>query len=258
MPAATLQIHTPEGVRFSQPLAGPVIRFLAWGVDLACIVGVTTGINTVLGFFALVSPDLAQAASIAVFFIVSVGYAMVLEWFWRGQTVGKHIFRLRVMDAQGLRLTAQQVVLRNLLRFVDALPVSYLIGGLAMLWSRRHQRLGDFAANTVVARLPLLAEPDLTQILAGKYNSLRANPPLEARLRQRTTPAEAALVLQAILRREQLDPAARVALYAELAAHFRAKVKLPPEVTEGLADEQFLRNLVDVLHQSRTPTGKSA
>ena len=255
MPAATLQIRTPEGVCFSQPLAGPVIRFLAWGLDLACIMGITTGINMVLGFFALINPDLARAAGIAAFFVVSVGYGMLLEWFWRGQTVGKRVLGLRVMDAQGLRLTAQQIVLRNLLRFVDALPLCYLVGGVAMLWNARNQRLGDFAANTVVVRLPVLAEPDLTQLLAGKFNSLRAYPHLEARLRQRTTPAEAALALQAIARRDQLEPDARVALFAELAQHFRAKVRFPAEAVEGLADEQFLRNLVDVLYRPRLGSG---
>jgi len=251
MPASTLLIRTPEGVVFSQSLAGPVIRFLAWGLDLACILGVTTGVSMVVGLFAFLSPDFAQAASIAVFFIVSVGYGMVLEWFWRGQTIGKRVLGLRVMDAQGLRLTVQQVVLRNLLRFVDALPVCYLVGGVAMLANRRNQRLGDLAANTVVVRLPALAEPDLSQLLAGKFNSLRDHPHLEARLRQRTSPAEAALALQAVARRDQLDPVARVELFADLAGHFRTKVKFPPEAVEGLADEQFLRNVVDALYRPR-------
>ena len=33
----TLYIRTPEGIVFSQPLAGPMSRFLAWGIDVACI-----------------------------------------------------------------------------------------------------------------------------------------------------------------------------------------------------------------------------
>ena len=33
----TLVIRTPEGVEFSQPLAGPVSRFAAWLVDCAII-----------------------------------------------------------------------------------------------------------------------------------------------------------------------------------------------------------------------------
>ena len=34
----TLLIRTPEGVVFSQLLAGPVTRFLAWLIDLLCII----------------------------------------------------------------------------------------------------------------------------------------------------------------------------------------------------------------------------
>ena len=84
--------------------------------------------------------------------------------------------------------------------------------------------------------------------MEGKYNSLREHPHLGARLRQRTSPAEAALALQAILRRDTLEPAARLEVFAEIAEHFRAKVPFPAEITTALADEQYVRNVVDVLY----------
>jgi hypothetical protein len=59
--------------------------------------------------------------------------------------------------------------------------------------------------------------------------------------------------LQAILRRDLLDPQARVELFAEIAEHFRGKVQFPPEVTEGITGEQYVRNVVDSLYRpSRT------
>ena len=76
------------------------------------------------------------------------------EWYWRGQTVGKRVLKLRVMDEQALRLEFSQIVVRNLLRFVDFLPGLYLVGGTACVLSRRFQRLGDLAANTIVVRNP--------------------------------------------------------------------------------------------------------
>ena len=112
------------------------------------------------------------------------------------------------------------------------------------------QRLGDIAANTIVIRIPRVAEPDLDQLLAGKFNSLRQHPHLAARLRQNVSPAEAAVALQALLRRDELEPVARVELFAELAGHFRAKVEFPAEATDGIADEQYLRNVVDVLYRT--------
>ena len=108
------------------------------------------------------------------------------------------------------------------------------------------------AANTVVIRSPEVKEPDLDQLLAGKYNSLRQFPHLAARLRQNVAPAEADLALQSLLRRDEFDPVARVELFGELAAHFRTKVEFPAEATDGVADEQFLRNVVDVIYRSRT------
>src|SRR6478609_9499798 len=113
MRTATLQIRTPEGICFSQLLAGPVTRFLAWLVDAVCVIGIVGQLTIV---FALVSPDLAKALHIVGYFVISIGYSMFMEWRCRGQTFGKRLFRLRVVDAEGLRLQLYQVVTRNLLR----------------------------------------------------------------------------------------------------------------------------------------------
>ena len=43
------------------------------------------------------------------------------------------MLRLRVMDVHGLRLQFHQVLMRNLLRFVDMLPGTYAVGGAACL-----------------------------------------------------------------------------------------------------------------------------
>ncbi len=40
-------------------------------------------------------------------------------------------------------------------------------------------------------------------------------------------------------------------LFAELAAHFRALAAAPAEAVEGVSDEQFVRNVVDVLYVNR-------
>ena len=251
-----LLIRTPEGVVFSQLLAGPVVRFLAWGLDLACITALAYGAGLLLGLLLIISPDVAKAVSVLLYFGISIAYGIVMEWSWRGQTVGKKVLRLRVVDVQGLRLEFSQIVIRNLLRFADLLPACYLVGGIACLISKRAQRLGDLAANTVVVRHPKLQEPDLDQLLTGKYNSLRDYPHLEGRLRQRISPAEAGLALQAILRRDSLDPQARVQLFGAIAAHFRARVEFPPEARDGIGDEQSVRNVVDALYRPRTATRK--
>ncbi len=125
------------------------------------------------------------------------------------------------------------------------------MGGLACGFSRRAQRLGVIAASTVVVYNPKPAEPDLDQLLAGKFNSLRQHPHLEARLRQRVSPAEARLSLHALVRRDELEPAARVALFSELAEHYKSIVAFPPESVEAMPDEQYVRNVVDILFRTR-------
>ena len=245
----TLTIRTPEGVVFSFFLAGPVTRFLAWTIDLAAIMVVSNLLGGAVQILGVISRDLSMALAILLYFIVSIGYGIVMEWYWRGQTLGKRLLRLRVMDVQGLRLEFSQIVIRNLLRFVDSLPWFYMVGGLACLISRKAQRLGDFAANTIVVRHPEIGMPDLSQILADKYNSFRNYGHLEARLRQKVTPQEAGLALQALLRRDQLDPEPRIRLFYELAEHFRSLVAFPPEAVEGISDEQYVRNVVSTVYR---------
>ena len=252
MKTSTLLIRTPEGIVFSQLLAGPVTRFLAWFIDLLCISALMMILSQFLILLQLVSPSLAGALYALGYFAISIGYGIACEWRWRGQTIGKRLFRLRVMDAEGLRLQFNQIVTRNLLRFVDALPAFYFVGGLTCWLHPKCQRLGDLAANTIVVRNPRLAEPDLDQLFAGKYNSLRQYPHLAARLRQRISPAEAGVALQALFRRDEFDPYARVELFAGLAAHFRAKVEFPAEAIDGITDEQYIRNVVDVVYRTRT------
>jgi uncharacterized RDD family membrane protein YckC len=252
MRTATLEIRTPEGIVFSQMLAGPVTRFLAWLIDLVCIMAMVAALGYVIALLAFMSVNLAMALQTLSYFAISIGYGIACEWGWRGQTVGKKVFRLRVVDAEGLRLQFHQIVTRNLLRFIDSLPFLYFVGGVVSWLNSKGQRLGDLAANTLVIRTPKLAEPDLDLLLAGKFNSLRQYPHLAGRLRQRVSPAEAALALQALIRRETFAPLARVELFAGLAAHFRAKATFPPEATDGITDEQYLRNVVDVIYRTRS------
>ena len=250
MKSATLQIRTPEGIVFSHQLAGPIVRFLAWAVDLMCILVALMLLSSVMMLVHLVSAGFGAALSAIGYFVISIGYGITCEWAWRGQTVGKRLMRLRVVDAEGMRLQFNQIVMRNLLRFVDSLPGTYLVGGLVCWCNSKCQRLGDIAANTIVIRIPRVVEPDLDQLLAGKFNSLRQYPHLVARLRQNVSPAEAAVALQALLRRDELDPVARVELFGELAGHFRGKVDFPAEATDSIADEQYIRNVTDVIYRT--------
>ena len=254
---ATLKVTTPEGIVFSLNLAGPIIRFLAYGIDLVCIWAATMTISTVISVFGIISVDLASGMMILAYFLIQIGYSIMLEWFWRGQTVGKRLLKQRVMDIQGLHLQFSQIVVRNLLRFVDSLPLFYLVGGIACLTNRRVQRLGDLAANTIVIRTRAVAVPDLDPLLTDKFNSFRAYPHLTARLRQRVSPQAADIALQALMRRHGFDPSARLEIFHQIVSYFKTIVEFPQEATDGISDEQYVRNVVDVLFRTQRSRQKT-
>jgi hypothetical protein len=111
------------------------------------------------------------------------------------------------------------------------------------------QRLGDLAANTIVVIDEKATAPDMDQIASPKYNSLRDYPHLVARIRRDTTERQAHIALESLLRRDEIDPLPRVELFADIAAMLKGITPLPQEVTEGVTDEQFVRNVVDVLYR---------
>jgi uncharacterized RDD family membrane protein YckC len=71
-----------------------------------------------------------------------------------GATPGKQLVGICVVRADGAPLTFKAVLVRNVLRIVDWLPLLYVLGGALTLLSERSQRLGDMVAGTtVVSRL---------------------------------------------------------------------------------------------------------
>jgi uncharacterized RDD family membrane protein YckC len=251
----TLKIRTPEGVEFGLPLAGPVSRMLAFLLDMLVVLTTASVVRQILAPLGFFGKDFSDAIRILAYFAISLVYMMAAEWLWRGQTVGKRLLRLRVVDAAGLRLEPSQVIVRNLMRLVDGLPVLYLLGGITCVASRHRQRLGDLAAGTAVVRAPKFARPDLDQVLGGKYNSLAEIRHLAARLRQKVQPEMGSIALEALLRRDEIEPKARLALFGDMAEYFRGLVEYPAAVDEQLSDEQYVRNVVEILFRKEAAAG---
>lgn len=242
-----VMIETPEGVRFALPLAGVVARFLALVIDLLAISVIGGVLEKVANIAGLFSADSVAAMTVLGYFVITIGYGIVFEWLWHGQTPGKRVLSLKVMDANGLKLQVSQIVVRNLMRALDSLPGLYTVGGVAALVSKRHQRLGDMVANTIVVEQRRLVLPDLFRLnLDEKFNSLTAVPHLAARLRQQITPDLVGLAYQALLRREELTPEVKLEVFRLLAERFRVLVKFPDEVTAALTDERYVRNALQI------------
>lgn len=249
-----IAIDTPEGVRFNLALAGPGARFAAGLIDFAIVIAATSSLAKVLGVFQGINADLVRAITTAGYFVISIGYAIAAEWIWRGQTVGKRVMKLRVVDSQGLQLEFQQILIRNLLRVVDILPALYLVGGAAVLLTRDAQRLGDMAANTVVIRQREGTAVDIARITVGRYNSLLENRMLAARLRQKAKPDLISAAYEALVRRDEMEPEARIEVFRRAAEQLRGLSPFPEELTEGMTDEQFVRAALAAIYH----TGVSA
>src|SRR3954462_5678679 len=80
MRTAELKIHTPEGIEFSQLLAGPVTRLHAWMLDFFCVLVIVLLLRRVASLLAFLSPGIAAAFLTLAYFIVSIGYSIACEW----------------------------------------------------------------------------------------------------------------------------------------------------------------------------------
>ena len=83
----------------------------------------------------------------------SFAYYFLLEWAF-SCTLGKGVMKLRVVNREGDPCTLGASFKRNLVRFVDWLPLLYALGGIIMLTSHERQRLGDRVAGTIVTSAP--------------------------------------------------------------------------------------------------------
>lgn len=252
-----LRLATPEGVVFSLPLAGPALRMLALLVDLGIVYAALLALMRLLGPLAALSSAASGVVYLLAAFLAPIFYAMALEWTLRGQTIGKRLLHIRVLDARGLPLAGWQVVIRNLARAVDSLAPFYTVGGAACLLSRHYRRLGDLLAGTVVARDRVVPAPNLAALSPEPFNSLLGDPRLAFQLRRSADADIAALVLAALVRRDDLRPAARARLFSRLAGFLQSRAPLPDELRETLGDERYLRAVAGVLFPAAPATPPS-
>lgn len=157
-----LTIDTPEQVSIRFPVSGLGSRFLALLADsvvqgiaylvliLILMLVASSAPKTTGGGFARGGEKWLFAGLIILHFVMYWGYFTLFETFWNGQTPGKKLCKIRVIQQSGRQITFFEAMTRNLLRAVDMLPGLYLAGAVTMLCNRQHQRLGDLAAGTLV------------------------------------------------------------------------------------------------------------
>ena len=149
-----LFIDTPENVVLEAEIAGFGSRCIAALIDylIVIIVMVVLGI---LFFRAIQNnapddPTLAFGLFILVQFVIISFYHLIFEFLWNGQTPGKRRIGIRVVQSNGMPMTTSSLLIRNLVRLFDFLPLGYGVGLLVLFSTKHTQRLGDLAARTIV------------------------------------------------------------------------------------------------------------
>jgi uncharacterized RDD family membrane protein YckC len=265
-----LSIDTPELVSIDLLLAGIGSRCLAVLIDYL-IQGVTVWIGILL-FAALGSGNAGSAPAthmsassaykwalaivIAIPFLLHWGYFTLFEAFWHGQTPGKRLMKLRVIQQSGRALGLFESMGRNLIRFIDMLPGFYFVGALCVFVSRRQQRLGDMVAGTLVVHstpvdTPFVPAGGRTFTAASFERPVEEEPSprssgLQADAVGRLNHEDLQMIDNFLGRRLDLPLDVRAKLAEKLARHMASKML---QERPGTSDETFLESLAVALRQ---------
>lgn len=162
-----IQISTPFNIDIEFEIAAFHKRLMAYCIDFILLVlYMLSMLYLLFGGFKVGEGSYGFVLIILV--IPMLSYSMLSELWMNGQTIGKKIFRIKVVSLEGGEPTLGQYALRWFMRFYEwAFIIFFLFWGngiWGILWliiggitsiiiisiSPRSQRLGDIVAGTVV------------------------------------------------------------------------------------------------------------
>ena len=188
------------------------------------------------------------AMVILVPFLLQWGYFSLFEALWNGQTPGKRVAKIRVIQQSGRAITMFESLARNLVRAIDFLPASYVAGVVSIFVTQRSQRLGDLVAGTLVVH-ELAAEEHASSGNTRLFTELPSQvtvPPrvvmLPADALGRIGVADLQAIETFLDRRLDMTLELRQSLAARLAAGTAARMHLP--LPESTHPETFLEEVV--------------
>lgn len=240
-------VTTPENVQFEFRIAGFARRLPAFIMDflfravfmyLMAILLFCAGALT----FSQVGFATSVAMGLIIFFLLSWLYGALFEYMYRGQTPGKRLMGIRVVMADGRSASLVAALVRNLCRTADIMPVYvwnltgdvgegvvpiplFMSGIACMLITKKFQRLGDVAANTIV----VVVEPEYINRIGDlrdeRMDQIAGSLPSELVLQ----PATVQSLSLYIDRRSRLNAVQREEICAPFVDAIRSKYDLPKE-----------------------------
>lgn len=165
---SALLIDSPTGVPVRLVIAGPGARVCAFLLDWLARVTLALGWYAAGAFlyhghWTLDPPLGLSPAWFAGVLLPAAGlyllYRPVLEIALHGRTPGMRACGVRLLSREGTAPDLSALLIRNVFRLVDSLPLCYGVGLVMTLCTREQVRLGDLAAGTVLVYEPPSGEP---------------------------------------------------------------------------------------------------
>jgi uncharacterized RDD family membrane protein YckC len=162
-----LNIRGLTGVDMTLRVAGPGTRAYAFIIDwhirlLVALAWVLAGLVVGLIVGGNFKKDALVLFFIAPALVVYFLYHPILEVVMRGRTPGKRMAGARIVTLEGEIPGIGALLMRNLFRLIDSLPVAYLVGLVCCIFTAQRVRIGDLAAGTLL----ILDDPKANQSLA--------------------------------------------------------------------------------------------
>ena len=214
------------GVDLSLHIAGPGSRSYAFIIDwhirvLAALAWLFIGLLAVGGGLSIPAGT-GLWPRVLVFGPAIAGYLLyhpIVELLMHGQTPGKRLAGVRIVNRDGGPPGAGAILIRNAFRMIDSLPMFYAVGLVCCLVSAQRVRIGDMAAGTLLV-----------------VNEPRAGASIDVLARRASAagidPAALDVVERLLERWEQLDPVRR----RELACILLQKIGALPQSSTGFTD----------------------
>jgi uncharacterized RDD family membrane protein YckC len=205
-----LRVESVTGVPLELSVAGPGGRSFAFIIDFH--IRILAAVAWFFGFTMILSlvadgrssaPGWLALVTIAPPWLIYFLYHPVLEIAMAGRTPGKRMAGLRIVTLDGMVPGIGALLIRNLFRFVDGLPAMYVVGLVTSMSTRRHQRVGDLAAGTIL----VYDDPARTESVADLSRAGTASG---------LSTAQTELIQDLVERWEALDPTDRLELARRL------------------------------------------
>jgi uncharacterized RDD family membrane protein YckC len=154
-----LSINTTQNVTINFNTASVGSRILAYLIDMLIILAYYITIYLVIGKLldaAKLLDGLDQWTIIGINAVISLPalfYTLAQESLLEGQTVGKKLMKIKVIKIDGYQAGFGDYLIRWLFRIVEVTGIFGIVGLIALMVSKKTQRLGDMAAGTAVISL---------------------------------------------------------------------------------------------------------